>query len=109
MSIYESLRLSSDNDFGAAGRLGKYPRIPVLNADQPAEIVGLTAPDKRPSPETLNLAPPFGRFFVECRLPKSLQFQTSHGTEKGKSLESTVLEVGPATPTHLKKVRRIGN
>jgi len=46
MSIYESLRLSSDNDFGTAGRLGKYPRIPVLNADQPAEIVGLTAPEQ---------------------------------------------------------------
>ena len=94
MSIYESLRLSSDNDFGTAGRLGRYPRIPVLNADQPAEIVGLTAPDKRPSPETLNLAPPFERFFIECSLPKSLQFQTSHGTETGKSVESTVLEVG---------------
>jgi len=97
MSIYESLRQSAVNDFGFGERFESYPRIPCLNADQPAEIVGLTAPDKRPSPETLNLAPPFERFFIECRMPKPLQVpsvQTVIGDGSIARSEGTIVEVG---------------
>lgn len=101
MSIYESLRQSSVSDFGYGERFESYPHIPCLNADQPAELVGLTAPDKRPSPETLNLAPPFERFFVECRLPKSLRFPDV-GILAGEviDMKSTIIEIGMDVSIH---------
>lgn len=103
MSIYESLRQSAVNDFGYGERFESYPRIPCLNGDQPAEIVGLSAPDKRPSPETLNLAPPFERFFIECRLPKPLQVpsvQTVRGDGSIAHTEGTIVEVGMDVRIH---------
>lgn len=107
MSIYDSLR-TGDNDFGDGAPVTKgYPQMPCLNADQPAAIVGLTAPDKRPSIETLNLAPPFERFFIEAVLPPELRFKitsTSGSPETGKVpgvsvpratvVESEVIELG---------------
>lgn len=93
MSIYESLRTGT-NDFGHGDCFEGYPRIPVLNADQPASIVGLTPPDKRPSAETLNLMPPFERFFVECALPPQLQFKTLTKSDRGVNLDGTVREIG---------------
>ncbi len=88
MSIYESLRAGM-NDFGQGDRFKGYPRMPVLNADQPAQIVGLTPPDKRPSVETLNLAPPFERFFIECALPPELRYNADSFAgdgDKGRGL-----------------------
>src|SRR5208283_305398 len=97
MSIYESLRTGM-NDFGYGDRFKGYARMPVLNADQPAQIVGLTPPDKRPSVETLNLMPPFERFFIECALPPELRFETSTSVmEPGGAktvLHETVVEIG---------------
>ncbi len=104
VSIYESLRTGM-NDFGYGDRSKGYPRMPVLNADQPAQIVGLTSPDKRPSIETLNLMPPFDRFFIEAVLPSELRFKVSNVVQTYSnmpvgtaaeiaSFESTVLEIG---------------
>lgn len=100
MSIYESLRTGM-NDFGYGDRFRSYPRMPVLNADQPAQIVGLTAPDKRPAVETLNLMPPFERFFIECALPPELQFKVSNrvGDSEITSYQ-TVREVGLDVSIH---------
>jgi len=77
MSIHESLR-TGVNDFGLGRREIGYQRMPVLNADQPTQIVALTPPDKRPSIEALNLMPPFDRFFIECTLPAGLQQHTTN-------------------------------
>jgi hypothetical protein len=94
MSIYESLVSDPVNDFGTE-RLGKFPRIPCLNADQPATIVGLTTPEKRPSVENLNLAPPFGHFFIECSLPKSLRPVLKNSVSgAGISTYQTAVEIG---------------
>lgn len=94
MSIYESLRTGM-NDFGQGDRFHGYPRMPVLNADQPTQIVGLTPPDKRPSVETLNLMPPFDRFFVECKLPPELQFTVkTYGGGSNDMLDRPVVEIG---------------
>jgi hypothetical protein len=100
MSIYESLRTGM-NDFGHGDRFEGYPRMPVLNADQPAQIVGLTSPDKRPSIETLNLMPPFGRFFIECALPPELQFKVSNRVgDSDVTLHQMVREVGLDVSIH---------
>jgi hypothetical protein len=96
MSIYESLRTGM-NDFGQGDRFKGYPRMPVLNADQPAQIIGLTPPDKRPTAEMLNLAPPFDRFFIECTLPPSLQFNALSLVVAGEAnviLKEKVQEIG---------------
>jgi hypothetical protein len=93
VSIYESLRTGM-NEFGYADSFKSYPRMPVLNADQPAQTVGLTSPDKRPSVETLNLAPPFERFFIECALPPELQFKTVNADGEAVSYGETVREIG---------------
>lgn len=94
MSIYESLRTGM-NDFGYGDAFHGYPRMPVLNADQPAQIVGLTSPVKRPSVETLNLMPPFERFFIECALPEDLRFQTgASDIGNGRFFDGTASEVG---------------
>ena len=102
MSIYESLRKGASegmNDFGSGDRFKGYPRMPVLNADQPSQIVGLTPPDKRPSVETLNLAPPFERFFIECALPPELRYNADSFAgdgDKGRGLifDELVVEIG---------------
>jgi hypothetical protein len=104
MSIYESLR-SGFNDFGHGDSYHGYPRMPVLNADQPAQIVALTPPDKRPSVETLNLAPPFEHFFIECTVPPELRFNASNfapDADEGKGLifEETVREIGLDVSVH---------
>jgi hypothetical protein len=94
MSIYESLR-SGFNDFGHGDSCHGYPRMPVLDADQPAQIVALTAPDKRPSIETLNLMPPFERFFIECVLPPELHMAAGFTTDGNHDLyNQPISEIG---------------
>lgn len=109
MSIYESLRRGGSegmNDFGLGESFKSYPRMPVLNAYQPAQIVGLTPPDKRPSVETLNLMPPFERFFIECALPPELQFNAvnfaNDVNNKGRVLtfDERVTEIGLDVSIH---------
>lgn len=76
MSIYEEL-YRKDNEFvlgqGMTTPVPRLPRMPVLDANQPTRIVSFTAPEKRPSIESLNLAPPFDRFFIEASLPSEMQ------------------------------------
>lgn len=80
MGIYEELH-RKDNEFilakGVTTHVPRLPRMPVLDANQPTRIVAFTAPDKRPSIESLNLAPPFAQFFIEASIPPDMQ-HTAH-------------------------------
>jgi len=45
------------------------PHMPVFTADETTKLLAFVHPDERPPIESMNLAPPFKRFFVQTRLP----------------------------------------